>query len=40
MAFESLKDIKKRFAYVFAENPYPGSPRATLHNPLPGKIFL
>lgn len=26
-----LDDIKNRFSYVFMENPYPGSPRATLH---------
>jgi len=34
-----LKDIKKRFSYVFAVNPYPGSPRATLHNIQPGEHF-
>jgi len=26
-----LDDISRRFSYVFAENPYPGSPRAKLH---------
>ena len=26
-----LNDIERRFSYVFAKNPYPGSPRATLN---------
>ena len=26
-----LKDIERRFSYVFAENPYPGAPRARLN---------
>ena len=32
-----LKDIESRFAYVFAKNPYPGAPRATLNPIEPGK---
>ena len=28
-----LKDLKQRFAYIFAKNPYPGSPRLEL-NPI------
>lgn len=34
-----LKDIESRFAYVFKENPYPGSPRATLNFVKAGDIF-
>ena len=26
------KDLKERFAYIFAENPYPGAPRLTLED--------
>ena len=32
-----LDDIQHRFAYVFAENPYPGAPKATLHTIKSGK---
>lgn len=35
-----LSDIKRRFSYVFSENPYPGSPSAILHNIVEGKSFL
>lgn len=35
-----LNDIKRRFSYVFVENPYPGSPRATLHTIKPGENFF
>ncbi len=35
-----LNDIERRFSYVFEKNPYPGSPRATLHNIHPGDFFF
>ncbi|MEM9548689.1 MAG: MBL fold metallo-hydrolase [Bacteroidota bacterium] len=34
-----LKDIERRFSYVFTENPYPGAPRATLNYVNPGDIL-
>jgi len=34
-----LKDIERRFSYVFAENPYPGSPRATLNPVRSGELI-
>ena len=34
-----LNDIERRFSYVFAKNPYPGSPRATLNHITAGKEF-
>ena len=34
-----LKDIEYRFAYVFRENPYPGSPKASLNPLTPAKKF-
>jgi len=30
--FRVQEDLKRRFAYVFNENPYPGAPRLTLQN--------
>ena len=35
-----LKDIQRRFSYVFAENPYPGSPRASLNVVSAGENFF
>lgn len=35
-----IKDIEHRFGYVFAENPYPGSPRASLHTISGGNRFF
>jgi phosphoribosyl 1,2-cyclic phosphate phosphodiesterase len=34
-----IDDIKVKFAYVFAENPYPGSPRMVCHSIKEGDIF-
>lgn len=34
-----LKDIAHRYAYVFTHNPYPGSPRAVLHEIVHGEKF-
>jgi phosphoribosyl 1,2-cyclic phosphate phosphodiesterase len=34
-----IDDIKVKFAYVFAENPYPGSPRMVCHSIKAGDIF-
>lgn len=34
-----INDIKIKFGYVFADNPYPGSPRMICHNILPGETF-
>jgi len=35
-----LKDIEHRFSYVFTKSPYPGSPRATLHEIGAGENFF
>lgn len=35
-----LKDIERRFSYVFDKNPYPGSPKASLNNIEPGVQFI
>ncbi len=34
-----LKDIERRFSYVFEKNPYPGSPRATVNYIKAGEDF-
>ncbi len=34
-----LRDIQRRFSYVFAENPYPGAPRATLNPVNSGELI-